>query len=313
MDYSRLLNRAWEIIWRYPFLILMGVLAAFSGSPGGGGGGGGTGFQFGGRETPQQMPEFPQMPQMPQMPEMAPFQMPPFDGAGPWLGAGAALGLLLVCLALIIGIVLWIVGTIARGGLVAGVDTIESGGTSRFGEAWRAGQQRAGSLIGISLVPAIPALILFIGGLGSVGIFGVSLYALGEQAVRFPLAALAGVFGLLTCIVLPIALILGLLRTFAERACMLEGLGVVDSYRRGVEVLMANLGTAVVLFLIQIVISLVVGLVLLIPGAIVALCFLLWPLLWLVNGFIAAYFSTLWTLAWREWTLAPPAPTTSTV
>jgi hypothetical protein len=88
---------------------------------------------------------------------------------------------------------------------------------------------------------------------------------------------------------------------------------VVDSYRRGVEVLMANLGTAVVLFLIQIVISLVVGLVLLIPGAIVALCFLLWPLLWLVNGFIAAYFSTLWTLAWREWTLAPPAPTTSTV
>jgi hypothetical protein len=29
---------------------------------------------------------------------------------------------------------------------------------------------------------------------------------------------------------------------------------------------------------------------------------LLWPLMLLVEGAITAYFSTVWTLAWREWT-----------
>jgi hypothetical protein len=113
----------------------------------------------------------------------------------------------------------------------------------------------------------------------------------------------------LGCIVAPFALVLGLLRTFAERACMIEGLSTVDSYRRGVEVLMANLGNAVVLFVIQIGISIVIGLFLLLPGMIAALCFLFWPLIWLVNGAIAAYFSSLWTLAWRQWTVAPLSST----
>jgi hypothetical protein len=38
------------------------------------------------------------------------------------------------------------------------------------------------------------------------------------------------------------------------------------------------------------------------PGIVMALCFLLWPLLLLISGTVEAYFSTLWTLAWREWT-----------
>jgi hypothetical protein len=51
------------------------------------------------------------------------------------------------------------------------------------------------------------------------------------------------------------------------------------------------------LFLIQLGIGIALGLVLLLP----ALCCLLWPLLLLVQGTSAAYFSTMWTLAWREW------------
>ena len=44
-------------------------------------------------------------------------------------------------------------------------------------------------------------------------------------------------------------------------------------------------------------------------GAAIAaiLCCLLWPLLILIQGAISTYFSTLWTLAWREWTAAPAA------
>jgi hypothetical protein len=62
-------------------------------------------------------------------------------------------------------------------------------------------------------------------------------------------------------------------------------------------VLVDNLGSAVLLFLIQAGIGIALGIVLLLP----ALCCLLWPVLLLVQGTAAAYFSTMWTLAWRRW------------
>jgi hypothetical protein len=295
MDYSGLLRRALEIVTRYPFLILMGVLAALSG--GIGGGGSNTNFRFG----DNQQPEF----QQPNMPDMGQFRMPEFEQMGPAVGAVAVLLPVILCFALIIGIILWAIGTIARGGLVAGVDAIENGGSPTFSDTWRAGWNRARSLLGISLIPAIPGLILFAAGVGSFITAG-GMGAIFGGDVGMPVGVgLLSMLGVLACIALPFALVLGLLRTFAERACMIEGLSAVDSYRRGVEVLMANLGNAVILFVIQIVIGIVIGIVLLLPGAIAALCFLLWPLIWLVNGAIAAYFSSLWTLAWRQWTVAP--------
>jgi hypothetical protein len=106
----------------------------------------------------------------------------------------------------------------------------------------------------------------------------------------------------LACIFVPIALVLNLLQAFANRACMLEDLGVIASYRRGLNVLVQNLGPAVVLFLLQIVIGAVLAVVLFLPGLVMVICCILWPLLLLIRGTISAYFSTMWTLAWREWT-----------
>ena len=83
---------------------------------------------------------------------------------------------------------------------------------------------------------------------------------------------------------------------------MLEGLGVFDSYRRGWEVATTNLAAAVLLFVIQIAITIGLGIALFVPSIVMVLCFVLWPVLLLIQGAIAAYFSTLWTLAWREWT-----------
>jgi hypothetical protein len=44
-----------------------------------------------------------------------------------------------------------------------------------------------------------------------------------------------------------------------------------------------------------------------VPGILIALCCVLWPLFLVLQGAIAAYFSTVWTLAWREWTAPQPA------
>lgn len=294
MDYSRLLQRSFEIVTRHPVLILLGVLAALSGGISGSGNGINFSFSDSNRGDFRQMPDLGQV-------------QPPDVDFSPVLGIAAAALPVLLCFAVIIGLVLWAVGTIARGGLVASVEAVENGSRPTLGDAWRAGVQRAAPLLGISLIPAIPGVFLFVAGIVSFAMAG-GVMLMFDGSGGFPVSAgILSMLGVLSCIAVPFALIFGLARTFAERACMIEGLGVVDSYRRGFEVLSANLASAIILFVIQIVISIAVGVLLFLPGLIAALCFLLWPVIWLFNGAMATYFSTVWTLAWRQWTGLAPA------
>lgn len=285
MDYGKVISRSASIVWQHKFLIILGFLAAL-GSISLGGGGGADGD---GEPLPQISEEF----------------------------AALAAGVIvtLVCVAIIVGIVLWMISSIARGGLVASVDSIESGEKSSFTQAWSAGWRRVWTLLGIGLVPAIPGVALFVLGLMALGAYGGIFALFGGEFSDFAGPTGLGItIAVLTCIAVPIVMLLTILRTFAERACMLEGLGVIDSYRRGTNVLMANLGQAIILFLLQIVIFVVLGIFLFIPGIILAVCCFLWPLLFIVQGAISAYLSSLWTLAWRDWTgratmveKAPPA------
>ena len=279
MEYGKILNRSVNIVWQNKFLIVLGILAALgSGSFGGGGGGGGGNGDLG------QFPEF-----------------------GEEIAALAVVFIIaLVCGVLFVGIVLWVVSTIARGGLIAGVDTIESGEKSSFSQAWRAGRHKAWTLLGIGLLPAIPGLILFVVGLLALVAYGGIFALFDEEFAQVGTAGLGITIAVFACILIPIILVLSILRNFAERACMLEDLGVIDAYRRGTSVLMANLGEAIILFLLQIVSSIVLGVLLFLPGLILILCCLLWPLLLVVQGAISAFLSALWTLAWRTWTGEPP-------
>ncbi len=279
MDYGRVLRRAWDIIWAHKYLILLGVLAGL-GSGTGGGAATGTGFRF---DLPApdefRIPEFP-----------APEVIPPVVGL---IGAIVALIILVVVVAL------WVVGIISRGGLIGSVDTIDGGGLSSFGQAWEAGWRKGWRLVGIALLPAIPVLLLVI--LAVLAALALYLPAPATPA-RANVSILAAIAGVLACILVPVAVILGLLEAMANRACMLEDTGVFGSYRRGARVVLDNFGSAFVLFLIQIAIAVGIAIVGILPGMVMAVCCLLWPLLILVQGAITAYFSTMWTLAWRRWT-----------
>lgn len=288
MEYGRLVNRSVNIVWQNKFLIVLGFLASLgSGSfpAGGGGGGGGNGNGNG-------------------QPFGEPGQFPEFGEEIAGLAIGAIL--VLLCVVLIVAIALWVVSTIARGGLIAGVDTIESGEKSSLSQAWRAGWQQAWSLLGIGLLPAIPGLILFMAGLLALGAYGGITALFGREIASIGTAGLGITIAVLACIVIPIVLVLTILRNFAERACMLENLGAIDSYRRGSSVLMANLGEAILLFLLQIAIFVVLGILLFVPGILLVICCFLWPVLLVVHGAVSAFVSTLWTLAWRTWTGEPP-------
>jgi hypothetical protein len=292
MDYGKLLGRAWNIIWDNKFLILLGVLVALGSASSGGGGGGNTASSLGEgdfdvrslEDLNIQPPELLRELDVPVLP--------------------LAILLVLLALALMVGIALWVVSTIARGGLIAGASTIDAGAASSFSQAWSAGWRKGWTLLGIGILPAIPGFILLVIGLGTAGMLaGVYGYGLtGEGIAPLLLSGPAVILAALACILLPLALLLSLLQTLANRACILEDLGVFASYRRGIAVLLENIGPALVLFLIQIAIGIAVGIAMFIPGILILLCCVLWPLLLLINGAKTAYFSTLWTLAWRQWT-----------
>ena len=293
MDYGSLLSRTWDIVWNHKFLILLGVLVAL-GAGGGTGATGGSGFNFDGGRMPQQPPQAPDFPEMPRWRGFENLQLP----ALPVVAV-----ILLIGLALLVGLAVWVVSTIAKGGLIAGADTIADGGQSSFGSAWRAGWRRGWTLLGIAVLPGIPALILAVVGLFVLLIASGVAPSLGES-VRMPLnVGVFGLLGLMGCILTPLIFVLSLLQTFANRACMLEQEGVFSAYKRGLDVLFGTLGPALVLFLIQVVLNIGIGLLMIVPGILMALCCVLWPVLMLIQGAIAAYFSTMWTLAWRKWTL----------
>ena len=293
MDYGKLLRRAWDIVWEHKFLILLGVLVALSDGGGSGASTGGAGNFDWDAQGPRISPprEFPQLPRVPELGRN--WEIPALP---------IALIAALVGVAVMLGLVVWIVSTVARGGLIAGADAIDAGLTTDFGPAWRAGWRKGWTLVGIGILPAIPGLILLIlGAVGAVGYLGLARID-GSNSPLPPNAAAVGILAVLACLIVPIAVVLSLLRTFANRACMLEDTGVLASYKRGFSVLMENLGSALVLFLIQIVVGIGIGIAMIVPGIAMALCCLLWPVLILIRGAMAAYFSTLWTLAWRRWT-----------
>jgi hypothetical protein len=290
MDYGRLLSRAWDIIWKYKFLIILGILVGLS-SGLGSGASSGTNFRFG-----ADAPRF----------DFGP--TPPESGApGMWGDVAIPLWLsaIFVGLGLVVALVLWVVSTLARGGLIAGANAADRGESTSFSQAWSAGWRRGWTLLGIGILPAIPGLLLLL--VAGVGFAAYVTNASTQMGVP-AMGNVAMVFGALACLAIPLMLVIEILRTFANRACMLEGVGVWDSYRRGIQVLVDNLGSALVLFLIQIAVSIAMFILLIVPGAILALCCLFWPVLLLVQGAIAAYFSTMWTLAWRQWTGAGLVP-----
>jgi hypothetical protein len=231
------------------------------------------------------------------------------------------------CLAILVGIALWVVSVIARGGLIAGVQQVEDQGSTGFVEAWRVGRNRFWTLFGISVLTAIPTFIVVLLGLGvlvllilgTVGIYNTSQ---GAGALGIAASVLCG--GTLCCGAIVLAIILEQIRVYGERAAILEGLGWIDAFKRGWQVLREHLGPTIILWLIFLLIGLVFGAV--IFGGVVALIvpfavafgqgqganWLILPLgcggilailvLALIGSIVETFTSATWTLAYRELT-----------
>jgi hypothetical protein len=313
MDYGKLLRRAWEIVWGNKFMLVLGFLAALGSS--GGGGGGNSNFRTGSNEFPGS---------------------PDFGGqmAAFW-GQYAALILTAVCFFFLLGIALWLLGLTARGGLISAAARLDAGEKITFGQAFSAGWDRIGRLIGVSLLLFLPFIILaFVLAAVIAGAVGFSIFNMASVVEQGDPTAVFGSIGLvfvavcgLLCLALPIGIVLSGISAFAQRGVMLQELGVMDSIRHGWQILKSNLAEIVVLVIIFIVIGLVVTAVagiILLPlaflsfgplvfqaaqgdsvGAVQVAAGIAGGLVLLVlgsaiNSIVTAYQSTVFTLAYQE-------------
>jgi hypothetical protein len=305
MDYGNVLARAWQISWRWKVLWILGLLAGLSRVMTGG-----SNYSSSASSSDWGGPSG--------------FGIPPE-------AAGALAGL--ACLGIIVGIVLWVISVIARGGLIAGVQQVEEEGSTTFGEAWRVGASRFWTLFGIGILAAIPMIIAIL--LGMI-VLGFALFA-GLQAsgsssglarigvVVMPVACFGVAF---ICGLFIVALVLAQIRIYAERAAVMERLGWIDAFKRGWEVLKENLGPTIILWIIFFFIGLALALVitavllvLMLPfiailtssdpasWAIGPLCcggVLLAIVLAVISAVIETFTSATWTLAYRELTGQAP-------
>jgi len=299
MDYGKVLTRAWQISWRWKVLWLLGLLAGMGRAMSGGSN---TRYTTGSGEWggPKD------------------FGIPPELFAAI---AGAA------CLGIILGIALWVISVIARGGLIAGVHQVEEEGDTSFGRAWRAGASRFWTLFGIGILAAIPMILAVLLGVAVLGTtFFAGVQASGDSSslgrigtVLAPVACCSVTF---LCGLFLVALVLAQIRIYAERAAIMEGLGWIDAFKRGWQVLKENLGPTVILWIIFFAIGLALALLITAGMVVLMLPFMALltnsdPAAWAVGplccggviaavvfavivAFIETFTSATWTLAYRD-------------
>jgi len=324
MDFGATISRAFNIVLQHRTLWILGFLASLVG-----GAGSSTnalnapGGAFTSTEPGEALP-----------PEMEDFFEQLAGNPGLILAGLAGFA----CVLLLVGIALWVISIIAHGGLIGGVQQIEEAGSTSFGQAWSVGVHKFWPLLGLSLLLALPwvvllALFLLLFG-GLILPFIMASTAGGEEALAGFTGGLVLLLcggGFLACIGLIYSIFAAGLQTFGERAIVLENSGVVDALRRGWQVIRGNLGNIILLALLMLVISIVVGFVIAIvasllfaptlaavfvglgsEGSIGAGAVVLGALSLLavvvvsaiISAFFTAFASAVWTLAYRQFTSA---------
>ena len=291
-NFGEVLTRAWQIIWKHKVLWVFGILASCARGGGSGGGGGG-----GGRRPSGQSP-FPQFDQA-------------MEQLGNWIGEHLWIVVAASCLVLLLILLFIFLGTIGKIGLIKGTYQAEQGAEQLIlGELFSGSMPYFWRVFGLSFLIGLAFLIVFI----PIILFGIFTGGIGFACI-LPLL----------CILIPVAIVVGVIIEQANNAMVLEELGIMDGLRRGWEVVKSNIGAVIVMAIILGVIGVAVGLVFAIPIFIIVfpaafafaignaqnstplilagVCFCLYlPVLVLLQGVLTAYVQSAWTLTFMRLT-----------
>lgn len=262
MNYGDLIKRPFEIVARRPYLWLLGLLA-----------GGATTFNYssGGSNYGQgnRAGEY-------KGPSWAAIQAA-WNGNWEWIVA------ILAVLA-VVGIVIFILGCIATGGIIRAAVEHDANREYRLGTAWRAGYATAWRVAGLRLLTALLAIVpgLLVGTLIVATI--VRAMNASVDAVGFGLLA-----ALATLVSMAFWLALGVAFQLAQRLVVLEGGRVAQSLSTGFRMIRWHIKEVAFGWLILIALSIGVGIAIAVLAVVVAI-----PAVglgfggWAVGGFFGA-------------------------
>lgn len=268
IDITKILKRAWHILWNYRILWVFGLLLAVT-TGGGGRAGSGTGTNTASPGASLNQPPF--LRELSQWFELnlGPLLLRPERYIATWIEIG--LGLLL--LGLLVGAVFAVLRYVSEAAVIRMVNGYEETGVKAgFAQGWRMGWSRAAFRMWlIDLIIVLPplALVLILVALG-IGVYFMVRDGLTALAV-IGLVASIGLGCLLLLAIIVVAILLGLLSQFFKRSAALENNGVVESLRRGWEMVRRNWQSAALMWLIMVAVAIawalvsVVLIILLIP------------------------------------------------
>ncbi len=323
MELGEVLSKAWKIIWKNKVMWIFGILASCSQNSGGGGGGGSNSsmnYNLPGNQNgitngngPFSNGQFPELEEF-----FKNFEKLTDTANGAMPDIGIIIGLL--CLVLFFSLILVMVGTMGRIGLIRGTVLAEAGHEPlRFGQVWGESTPFFGRafllnlLYGLAATVAVILLIIPLL-LLTVGTFGIGLVCL------LPLI----------CLLVPVGMALNVLIEQANIALVVEDLGLLDAVKRGWSVCRENLGPVAVVALIVIIGGGIVGIIISLPlvflvipvammgvsndqstqttmlGLVGVMLCCLTPLVIFLQGVLQSYIGSIWTLVFLRLTGKQP-------
>lgn len=255
IDYSGILSKAWTITWKYKILWFFGFLAMLGGSGswnGSNGSGGASGpnlsYNLGRNEIdwrhvpPEWGTTFEQLERI---------------DVNTWISIIA----ISVCCLLLLGLALWLLGIIGRGGLISGIVSAETTGRVDFRETWNAGLRCFLRLFLIRLLGFAVGLLMAV----VVILPGTFLILISCGMGFLPV----------TCLMIVIGIAVNLWFAFMDYAVVVEDRGIGGAIGRAWTVLRNHIGPVLIFWIILFAISLIVGIGLLILAAPSAMFFIL--------------------------------------
>lgn len=289
MQIGEVLSKAWNIVWKYKVLWVFGILVGFSG--------GNTASSLPQTEYRQQAPEQFQN-------YLNQFQ--------DWQIAIFVIAMVLVVLLFTVLVVF--LSTMGRIGLIRGASQADRGVTRlSFSELFNGGLPYFWRVFGLNLVVGLGFALLII------------LLVLLSIPLAITVVGLICVIPLL-CLLVPGGFLVNLWIEQSNNAIVIEGKGLMDGLRRGWAVVSANLGQAILLGLVLMLITWGAGFVIGLPFALflapiiagmfigsdvamsggtaitIILMLVYLPVMFFLNGILQSYIHSAWTLAFLRFT-----------
>ncbi len=202
-----------------------------------------------------------------------------------------------------------------QAGLIAGFKAAEDGEEVTLSRAFQGGTKFFWKILIIQVIVGVATLIL---------IGGFLLFGIGGTILTFGLGLLCLLP--LLCILIPLAIVIGVYTTFTKVALIVEDLDIFTAFSRAWEVIRANVGDVIVMSLILLIGGGVVSFVIALPFILVALpiilglvldtdvsmvfgviggivCIIAYlPILIVLNGILQTFLHGSWTLTYLRLT-----------